>query len=70
MLTCYSGRNPGVSDLEMAKAAEAARAAPPPPEDLDDDTDAAADAATYKAREWDEFKDHVRRGDGNKHNRG
>jgi len=57
-----------LADMEMAQAAEASRrtaeaeAARPP----DDDSEAAADRATYKAREWDEFKDHTRRGDGNK----
>lgn len=66
----FAGLITDALDLEMAKAAKAAKAAPPPQEDVDEDTDAAADAATYKAREWDEFKDHVRRGDGNKHNRG
>lgn len=36
----------------------------------DDESDAAADAATYKARQWDEYKDDVRRGDGNRYNMG
>jgi len=67
------------ADLEMAKAIQASQ---PPPnagalhEDgahhnchVDDCNDA-ADAETYKKREWDEWKDDVRRGDGNKMNRG
>ena len=57
-----------LADMEMAQAADASRrsaeaeAARP----VDDDSDAAADRATYAAREWDKFKDHTRRGDGNK----
>jgi len=33
------------------------------------DSDADADEATYKAREWDEYTDDHRRGDGNRYNR-
>eukprot|EP00039_Didymoeca_costata_P030145 m.28060 g.28060 ORF g.28060 m.28060 type:complete len:347 (+) comp7969_c0_seq1:30-1070(+) len=59
------------ADQEMLKAAEAsARQAQEPVEDENDDSDAKADAATYKARAWDEFKDNVRRGDGNRYNMG
>ncbi|KAJ3148775.1 hypothetical protein HDU86_007330 [Geranomyces michiganensis] len=44
--------------------------APPEARIVDDNDEAAADAATYKAREWDEFKDYTPAGWGNRHNKG
>ncbi|TPX61178.1 hypothetical protein PhCBS80983_g01316 [Powellomyces hirtus] len=37
---------------------------------MDDNDNDAADAETYKAREWDEFKDYNPAGWGNRHNKG
>ena len=37
---------------------------------VDDNDEAAIDAETYKAREWDEFKDVTPRGVGNRYNKG
>ncbi|OAA61397.1 TAP42-like protein [Cordyceps fumosorosea ARSEF 2679] len=42
----------------------------PAPPTVDDDDEEAVDRATYKAREWDDFKDENRRGAGNTMNMG
>ncbi|KAJ3175747.1 hypothetical protein HDU87_005740 [Geranomyces variabilis] len=58
-------------DLEMERGNFLQGGGAPPEKIAPDDNDeAAADAATYKAREWDEFKDYTPAGWGNRHNKG
>jgi hypothetical protein len=42
----------------------------PEKEELDEDDEVYANQETYKAREWDEFKDFNPAGWGNRHNKG
>ncbi|KAJ3151145.1 hypothetical protein HDU89_002357 [Geranomyces variabilis] len=58
-------------DLEMERGNFLQGGGEPPEKPAPDDSDeAATDAATYKAREWDEFKDYTPAGWGNRHNKG
>jgi hypothetical protein len=62
------------ADKEIAEAmqrSQAAAEAEAAREKIDPDSEEAQDAETYKLRRQDvEYKDHVRRGDGNRHNQG
>ena len=62
-----------LAQIEMAQAAKGGEQSTVKVYDSDapdSDGDEAANAATYKAREWDVFKDTTRNGDGNRHNMG
>jgi len=58
------------AEKEMGNIIERGGKPAEPKEDPDDQDEGAIDAATYKARQWDAFKDDNPRGSGNRMNKG